>query len=283
MVSKKELENILKQEISKIELIREKDGVNVSRVFYGNHSYILKYFENKDYLREIEMYKFIKKLQIKTLNIISFGERFLLMEDLNFSPDYRLANEKDLENEDVLKYLADWYKTLHTKGKTVDLSNFYDENDVITEENIKQLKSKLEQKNLDFILNNLSNIKKLYCKLSKTIVYNDFSIENMVVGEKIVFMYDYNFLGKGYAYSDIQNVLTMLGKEQKQIFLKFYDSNFSEFEKFAYSILQPLASLCIAIKRNEFPQWATRSLEYIKSQKFKGKVNNIPNILSGIL
>ena len=83
-----EIENALGNKISKIENLRSKDGVEVSRVFYGGKTCIVKCFENKNYIREIDMYKLVNSLGIKTLKIYYFGNNFIIMEDLNTSKDY---------------------------------------------------------------------------------------------------------------------------------------------------------------------------------------------------
>lgn len=276
MINKEKLKKILKQEINKIENIRSKDGIVVSRIFCAdNRTYIIKYFENTNYLREIEMYKVVNNLGIKTLDILCYGPNFLLMEDVDCSKEYRLATDEDLLDENVLKHLAEWYKKLHEKGKNLDLSNFYDENDIITKENIEKLKLVLDCESVSFILDNLANIKKLHKSLTTTLVYNDFSSENLIVGNDVAFLYDYNFLGRGYVYADIQNVLSALSDDKKQVFLKFYGENFSALEQFAYFILQPLACLCVALKKEEFPKWAISSVECIKSEKYRLNVQSI--------
>lgn len=275
MISNQELQNILGEKIIKIEEIRNKDGVSVSRIFYGDKTCVLKYFENKKFIREIDMYKFVKNLGIKTLQILHYGENYILMEDINASNEYRLAVEGDLKDNNVLKNLAHWYRDLHQKGKMCDLKNLYDENDVITIENIKKLATFLEEKDIDFLLKNYSKFINIKNQLTYTLTYNDFAYENLIVGENTAFMYDYNFLGKGYLYADIQNVLSMLDDEKKEYFLKCYGEKFNDLEVIAYKVLQPISALISASFRPKFPAWAKPILSHVKSPNFKSLVGSI--------
>lgn len=278
MIQKQEIEKVLNCKIKNIEVIREKDGVFVARLFYGDKTCVLKHFQNEKYIREIEMYKLIKSLGIKTLDIIYFGTDYILMEDLNASKNYRLATEEDLKNPVVISNLAKWYKDLHAKGHDCNLSDLYYENDIITIENIKHLDNILSQGDIEFLLQNFDNFMKLKNKLIYTLTYNDFAVENLIVGENIAFMYDYNFLGKGFVYADLQNVMSMLDDENKQKFLQVYDiKNISDIEKYAYKVLQTISSFIRAAQREKFPKWAERLLEKIKSDKFKSVVKEIKN------
>ena len=270
MLSNSELENILNAKIKRVETIREKDGVIVVRVYYGDMTCIVKYFENREYTREVNMYKLVNSLGIKTLKIYYFGDNFMIMEDLNKCKDYSLAVETDLQDLAVLKNLAVWYRELHTKGKTCDLSNLYDENDVITIDNIKSLGGLIDESSVKFLLNNYDNFIKLKNKLPYTLTYNDFACENLIVGKDVAFMYDYNFVGKGTAYSDVQNVMSMLDDDKKQIFFDYYGrDNIQEIEVVASKILQTISSLIRASKRERFPRWAECLLSKVQSSEFK--------------
>lgn len=276
MISNLELEKILNAKVEKTEIIRKKDGIVVSRIFYDKKTCVIKYFKNKEYLREIEAYKLLYDLKIKTLKILYFGENFLIMEDLNNVKEYRLATYEDLEDDKVLKNLAKWYKNLHQKGISCDFSKMYNENDIITEENLKMLSSRLGEENVEFLLSYFDDFVKFKNSLSYTLVYNDFAFENLIVGKNVAFMYDFNFLGKGYVYADVKNVLSMLSKEKKSVFLDFYgQAIFLEKEEIAYNVLQTLSAFIKASLMSKFPRWAEGMAERIKSESFKNYVKNI--------
>ena len=276
-MEKQEIEKMLNRSIQRIEQIRNKDGVVVLRLFADNESFVLQLFENKEHAREINIYKLFNKLGIRTLKIIELGSNYILMEDLNNSHDYHLALPEDLKNNEYIKNLALWYKQLHSKGASVDLGDLYCENDLITKENIQTLTKFLPQKYIDLIFSYWNCIEKAINSLDYTLTYNDFATENLIVGKDCAFMFDYNFVGKGYIYSDISNVLCMLDEERKQVFQQAYGKSLADFsfEKDACNILSVLVSLIIASKREKFPNWANSILDHIKQSTFEENLKKL--------
>lgn len=96
--------------------IRNKDGIYLYRVIYENKYYILKYFLNDEYTREIKNYSILKELNIPTIKLLAYTDRALLLEDLEKSNKYRLGEGSDLLDTEVAKALATWYIDLHNKG-----------------------------------------------------------------------------------------------------------------------------------------------------------------------
>lgn len=256
--------NILKQlnefypnsNIGNINEIRYKDGIFVGSVEIGNQKLVVKYFENPQHAVEIDNYKLLEKLGVPTPKIFYSSQNLLVMENLNFCPNYHLATAEDLKNLGTITALAKWYKTLHTQGKKVDITNFYSELDFITKENLENLKAILQNsENLDLMLDNYEQIKNKINTLPLTITYNDFAEENMIAGKNFAMMYDHNKMGKGLAYFDIQNVCFMLDEDMKKAFKEEY-GEIPEIEKIAYDFLIPFITLIMASKMPKFPGWA---------------------------
>ena len=118
----------IKQELKKlnipystIDLIQNKDGVIVARVQNGTTSYIIKYFQNDDYKREIKNYQLLKTLNIPTVNVFGFTDSTILMEDVSQNDVFRLATNEDLNDVVVASKIAEWYKLLHTNTLTVGI------------------------------------------------------------------------------------------------------------------------------------------------------------------
>ena len=257
--------NILKQlkefypntNISDISEIRYKDAIFVGSVEIDNQKLVVKYFENPQHAVEIDNYKLLEKLNVPTPKIFHSSQNLLVMENLNFNPNYHLATNDDLKNLDTITALAKWYKTLHTKGKTIDVTNFYSELDFITKENLENLKAILPNcENLELMLKNIEKLLRKIKSLPLTITYNDFAEENMIAGENFAMMYDHNKMGKGLAYFDIQNVCFMLDENMKKAFNEEY-GEIPEIEKLAYDLLIPFITLIMASKMPQFPRWAT--------------------------
>ncbi|MBQ8762433.1 MAG: hypothetical protein IJZ26_03905 [Clostridia bacterium] len=272
-----EFVNIMNINPSKIEEIRFKDGVYVGRVFVDKTTYIIKYFQKAEYRREIENYKVLQGLGIKTLKTFGFSECAIVMEDVLNSDKLRLATADDLKNPEIIKNIAVWYKSLHTKGSNVKLKNAYCESDMINKENIIRLSDILSEDKkfiVDIILNKLAIIDKYKNELKYTLNYNDFSFDNLIIGDNCVFMYDYNLLGNGYVYADIRNVCSALNEDMKKVFKDAYniEQDLSK-EKLIDSIVGCLFALISASFKETFPKWAESSKEYLESEKFIDKLN----------
>jgi len=252
--------------------IRCKNGVTVCRVVHGDKSYVLKHFMNDSDRREIENYRILRSLGITTLRLISSTQSALLMEDVERSNTYRLGSEDDLNDIDVAVQIAKWYKKLHSKGKCFVSSykgSLYDETDVITEANIDFIKSKTSTESnpvWEVLFHNFDFIRENIAKAERTLTYNDFYYTNLIVSKdkSSAFMFDYNFLGKGYVFSDIRNVCSSLGEDAKAAFLKEY-GDFDEKERILDNVVSPLTTLYFACKRDTFPKWAETSLLQLKN------------------
>ena len=268
---KQELKN-LNILYSDIELIQNKDGVIVERVQSEAKSFIIKYFQNENYKREISNYKLLKSLNIPTIQTIGFTDSAIVMEDISQSETLRLGAKDDLDDEVVARRIAEWYRLLHTNGRAYVQEHgaeLYDETDYITRENIELIKAKTNTRNLPvwkLVEDNFDIIvSKIKC-LPRVLTYNDFYYTNLVVSKdkSSAFMFDYNLLGKGYVYSDIRNVCYSLGENAKNAFLEAY----GEFDK-SQIVVDDVASVLItlyhACQRKTFPCWADSALNTLKT------------------
>lgn len=266
----------------KVEEIRNKDGISLFRIKTNKNSYILKYFANEEYKREIANYKILKELGIKTIKDYGYTENSILLEDLETSVNYRLGIPEDLKDNAVAKALVKWYINLHNKGIKYMEDNkgdFYSENDVITKENIEiiRIKSNTENNKVwDLILDNFDLIQEKLNIPQKPFNYNDFYWTNLVVrkDKSEAFMFDYNFLGVGYRYSDIRNVCSSLSKESGKVFLKEYgDVNIKE--KIIDDFTAIITTLIFAYQRKSFPTWANECLSAINEGKLEETVRKV--------
>lgn len=252
--------------------IQNKDGIYLFRVVYENKYYILKYFLNEEYTREIKYYSILKELNIPTIQVFSYTDKALLLEDLERSQKYRLGVASDLSDIELAKALAAWYINLHNKGAkyiSEKGSSFYRETDIITKENIDLIRCKSnteENKVWDLILDNFDLILSKIKSLEETLTYNDFYWTNLALSKdkKEAIMFDYNFLGVGYRYSDIRNVCSSLSKEAGEVFIKEY-GGIDETEKIIDEGISIIVNLIFAYKRPQFPKWAKESLDVVYS------------------
>ena len=265
---------------SNIEIISNKDGIIVSKVSADKENYVLKYFEKEEYRREIDYYNLFESLKIKTIKVHGTTEKSILLEDIESSKNYKLANPCDLELDQVIISLANYYRALHLKGRDY-LENhsdvtFYSEISLINKANIEKLIIKTKYDNIDYwrLINKLIIDLQPFYQVNRTITYNDFYYGNVIVSKNQdeSFMFDYNLLGEGLRYFDISNVLSGLCPEMRGVFLKAY-GDVDEYELKLNEHLAPLIGLISAYEKNTFPSWAVDELEALKTGKLYKSLN----------
>ena len=257
---------------STINLIQNKDGVIVARVQSDAKSYIIKYFQNEDFKREIKNYQLLKTLNIPTVKVLGFTDSAILMEDVSQSDIFRLAIKEDLDDVTIASKIAEWYKLLHTRSKDFaenHSTELYVETDFITRDNIAFIKEKTGTQSLPvwkLIDDNFDVIVSKIKSLPRVLTYNDFYYTNLIVAKDKTssFMFDYNLLGNGYVYSDIRNVCYSLGEDAKKAFLETY-GEFDKSEIIVDDVASVLITLYHACRRKTFPCWANSILDDLKN------------------
>lgn len=262
--------------------IRNKEGIYLYRVKYNNDSFVLKYFLNDEYKREIKNYSLLNELGVPTIKILGSTDRSILLEDLERSINYRLGIKSDLSDIEVAQTLAKWYVKLHSVGSryvSKESLVFYREIDNITKDNIEFIKNKSntgDNKVWDLIINNWNLFLEKITSLEETLTYNDFYWTNLAVSDdkKESIMFDYNLLGVGFRYNDIRNVCSSLSEEAQKAFMDEY-GEFNEREKIVDDGISDLFNLICAYKKTIFPNWAESSLDAIHNGKLEQNIKKI--------
>lgn len=256
----------------KAQMLQHKDGIMVARVYAGGHSWILKVYEKAEYRREIACYRLLNKMHVQTLHVIGYSDRALLLEDLQCSSTFRLAVQEDMSSPVIAEKLALWYRDLHTKGCSCVREyrdELYDENKYFSAENIYAVRKQTDTAHLPvwtLLEENMETVLRVLRQVKKTLVYNDFYYTNMAVNRNTAeaLMFDYNLLGKGYAYADLRNVVSSLSPEAGKAFLAAYGS-YDPMEKMLDDVISPVITLYFACRRAQFPNWAHAALEDMKT------------------
>lgn len=251
-------------------ILQDKDGVTVARIVNNEKSYVMKCFQKEEHKRELENYCLLSSIGIPSIRVIASTDSALLLEDIDCSATYRLGVREDLSDPAVARLIAVWYKHLHNEGYGYVCQHgeyMYDEADFFTLENMVCIKEKTETQNAPAWLlleQSYSAISDLLCKAKRTLTYNDFYYTNMVVAKdkSSAMMFDYNLLGKGYAYTDVRNVLSSLSEEAGRAFLDEY-GEFDPVEKALDDVVSVVVTLYLACQRDEFPWWAQELLDEI--------------------
>lgn len=255
-----------------ISILQDKNGVTVARIASNEKSYVVKCFQKDEHKREMENYRLLESLGIPTILVIASTDSALLLEDIDCSPTYRLGIEEDMSDPEVARRIAVWYKLLHSRGYGYVCQSgesMYDEADFFTLENIACIKEKTRTQDAPawkFMEQNYAAINNLLRKARRTITYNDFYYTNMVVSKdkSSALMFDYNLLGKGYAYTDVRNVLSSLSEEAGKAFLDEY-GEFDPVEKALDDVVSVVVTLYLVCLRKDFPWWAQTMLDELNT------------------
>ena len=254
-------------------LIRSKDGISLYRVKSEGKSFVLKVFEKQEDTREIENYQILSALGIPILPLLGATWNAILLPDVEADEEYRLGTENDLSNPQAARAIARWYREFHAKGRIFLADkkvSMYDETDVISLTNLELIAEKSDTKNWEVWKVIREHFDMIRCRidaLPRTLTYNDFYWTNLAVSKDLekAFMFDYNLLGKGTAYSDIRNVTSSLSHEAAEAFLEEYGNDITVEEVKADAFTAPLITLFFAYGRETFPAWAKASLEELKN------------------
>lgn len=254
-------------------LIRSKDGISLYRVKSEGKSFVLKVFEKQEDTREIENYQILSSLGIPMLPLLGATQNAILLPDVEADEEYRLGMENDLSNPQAARAIARWYREFHAKGRIFLAGNkvsMYDETDVISLTNLEFVAEKTDTKDWrlwEVIREHFDLIRSRIDALPRTLTYNDFYWTNLIVSKDMekAFMFDYNLLGKGTAYSDIRNVTSSLSNEAAEAFLEEYGNDITVEEVKADAFTAPLITLFFAYRLESFPAWAKASLEELKN------------------
>lgn len=248
-----------------VEILQHKDGVLTERIRTGEGTAIRKTFETPEHAREIANYHLLSRLNVPTFQFLSHNENSITLEDIAASPHWRLGRPEDLSDPSVAAAVARWYKKLHEYGRGEATEDMYDESDLFTRENIQILPEFTKSPNhsvWNVLESHFDTIRSTVEHLPKTITYNDFYWTNLAVSRdgSEALMFDYNLMGKGYAYSDIRNVTVSLSPTAAAAFLREYGPTDPQ-ERAVDDILSPIITLILASRRETFPSWATDSLK----------------------
>lgn len=253
-------------------VLQDKDGITVARIARGKNSYVLKCFQKDEHKRELENYRLLAALGIPTIRVIASTGSALLLEDIGCSSIYRLGMQEDMSAPDVARRIAVWYKLLHCRGYGYICrqgESMYDEADFFTLENIAFIKEKIGCQDAPawvLLERHYAAINNQLGKARRTLTYNDFYYTNLVVAKdnSSALMFDYNLLGKGYAYTDVRNVSSSLSGEAGKAFLDEYGV-FEPMEKALDDVVSVVVTLHQACLRGKVPWWAQSLLDEINT------------------
>jgi hypothetical protein len=265
-------------EIESVDLIHRKHGDRLYRVRCGGRRYVLKWFHDPAQAVEVRSYALLQRLSVPTLPLYGHTEDALLLEDLSFSPTWRLAEEADVAHPEVGEAVAHWYRALHAAGRKllVDPSGPPDylgrEVDALNPDTVREIGERLSLAHdpvWGLAADHIEALKEAMRSLPETLNYNDFHWTNLALSrhtqprlEAIVF--DYHLLGVGLRYSDCRNVVGSLGERAAAAFWAAYGC-VDERERMLDEVTAPLYGLLVAVRMPRFPSWARGCLGMVET------------------
>lgn len=253
--------------------VRRSETSRLYRLAAEGRLCVLKAFVEPDAL-EPKAYDLLRKLGVPTLPVLSSTPSALLLEDLEASRAWRLADERDVEGRDVGKAVAEWYQYLHVIGRTLVKKGapgwLQWEWDILNPEAIVRAGAVLEMEEnpvWEFAAQHLETLRSRARRLPMTLNYNDFYWTNLALSRQPplkAIVFDYHLLGVGLAWSDVRNVTYSLGPAAREAFLDAYGPTRPE-ERVLDDALSVLHSLQVATSRPTVPRWAVPCVEMARS------------------
>ena len=193
----------------KITLIRVKNEIVLFRLVINDKHKVLKIFLSENQRQEIKIYKLFEKYHQKSLPLLFCDENSLIIEDLDYSKQYRKATKEDMNNKKSMSSLASWYQRLHQ----LDISEFKLSNEI---DCFFQLYD-----THPIIHKFLTQVR----KQELCVCYNDFYYQNMAIdlSNNEAFMFDYGKVGLNFPCLDLTNALWFSDDDVKKEFIENYN------------------------------------------------------------
>ena len=265
-------------EIESIDPIHRKHGDRLYRVRCDGQWYVLKWFHDPAQAVEVRSYALLERLGVPTLPLYGRAEDALLLEDLAYSPTWRLAEEVDVECPETGEAVAHWYRAFHAAGREllVDPAGPPDylgrEVDALNPDTVREIGEKLSLAHdpvWTLAADHVETLKEAMGSLPETLNYNDFHWTNLALSrhtgsqlEAIVF--DYHLLGIGLRYSDCRNVAGSLSERAAAAFWETYGP-VDERERTLDEATAALYGLLVAVRMPRFPSWAHGCLRMVEN------------------
>jgi hypothetical protein len=218
-------------------------------------------------------------------------EQALLLEDLQYSNNWRLAEENDMKFAEIGAAIGKWYLNLHQAGRTAlsnasmhtSLLNPWVASISLPAPNQAAMVFNLErERGWDNVLEYIDELKTKYLQCPQTFNYNDFAAENLSLSrtedrslQAIIF--DYDCFATGVAFSDVRNVLHALRGEAAAAFKETYGS-LNDKERLLDEPLAMIYGLIIACQRENTPSWVKPILKSIAHGDLEASIDMALNV-----
>lgn len=259
--------------VSTVEVLSERHGQRLWRLGAGSRSFVLKWLPLAAARVEVGAYRLLHFMGVPTLALLASNEQALLLDDVERSDIWRLANEQDAADEDVARALAAWYRTFHDAGAALVAHG-------VAPAYLRRESGALERAALQTAGRRLgldcepgwgralAAVPPLRAALERcetTLNHNDFFWTNVALARRgdRALVFDYHLLGIGTRAGDVRNVTSSLATDAAEAFREAY----GPLDEAAVLLDRPLATLhalVVAARLPAVPRWAEASLEEVR-------------------
>jgi hypothetical protein len=264
-----------------LELLRERSTHAVYRLIASERRFILKFYTGPHPSLEGKVYSLLQQLGISTLPVYLQQDNYLLIEDLETSPTWRLAIPADMGSAAVGQAVAAWYRQLHRTGRQALQQNDTRMDfltswvDGLEEPSLVAAGQKFDLAHVSAwqaAIQSLPALKKVFHSFPQTFNYNDFADENLAltrdpISPQGAIVFDYDCFSIGTAFSDYRNVLFALKGPAREAFCEASDP-VDPGEEVIDNVLSVIENIISAASRSHFPTWAAPSIASIHDGKF---------------
>jgi hypothetical protein len=271
-----------------LDVLRVRPTHMVYRLSAGERRWILKTFDTTQPAREVEVYRLLTRLGVPVLPVVALDDAYLVIENLEYSPFWRLANDEDMRRAEVGRAVADWYRILHQAGAEY-LGEMGGQVDFLTGWVDRLNQQALWQAGLQveigdvpawqMAIRHLDRLKAIYHSYPQTFNYSDFAAENLALSREKgqpqrAVVFDYDCFSTGSAYGDYRNVVYSLEGPARDTFREAFGP-VDPREETLDTVLSTLEGIQEAVKQEKFPGWARPLIPFVRSEEFAGAVERL--------
>ena len=272
---RKELKSIGFDRYQGLEFTKSKGGIYFYKLIKDGKDYVVRFYEDGTAAEIADNHKKLENIGIRVIEIITYSKFIVVTKDFEENRDCYRLNKTDLLDENIVKKLACFCKSLCCCGEGV----FCDLNKNFSIGTIGVISKNMNIKNskvLNYILEHFDNILNKLNKLDKSVVLLGMSRENLFFDEdqNLIFLDVVGEVCEGCRYMAVELFLNMLEENMKNVFLSEVGSVKEEEILFAELMwcIFGLNRFCNSGKVNDF---AVHCLEKINSNDMLDAVMNI--------
>ena len=272
-------------DVRDVNVLRWDTAHSVYRIICEEGSYVLKWFHDPVVAIEPRVYALLMSCGVPTLAVLWHSDQGLLLEDLDYSSQWRRACEADIDRSATGVALAHWYHCLHHAGRDVLahpclrptwLQSWVDEINAASLSTAGAILGVRDEPAWTLAIEHAERLKSAFRDLPQTFNYNDFAVENMALSRAVqvplrAIVFDYDQFGLGPAYSDWRNVVSVLRGASRSAFEEAYGVVDLR-ERILDEPLSILYGLVSASRRSQLPRWAVPLFEAVRTGELEGAI-----------